>query len=211
LAFADIVEPTPVVLPATSIYTLANTCIPQVCLTNLELTNFTDINDSLSGGNELVTADVSLIGNVFQNAGGSPGTFISPIQLNGQIDITYFSKDALSEVGTFQDQITLLNLDGSFTGLTGTHQVSAELNPNQPSTGQTTIEPVPGSHPPVFQIGSFFDVFTELSIDNGPFMPGPERVANLETTPEPAYYGAVGLLLAGILIQRAAKAKRAEA
>jgi hypothetical protein len=203
LASADTVEPIPTVLPDDGVFALPDTCIVPVCLGNIGLSNFNDTNFSLSGGNELATSDVSLTADAFNNVSGMPGMFIAPVTLNGQIDITYFSKGALSEPGTFNDQITFLDLTGTLNG----HSIEAMLNPMQPSTGQTTVTPIGGT-PPQFKVNSSFDVFAELSIDNGPFIPGPERVANLTATPEPAYYGATGILLAGLIALRVVRSKR---
>jgi hypothetical protein len=199
-AFADVFESSALVPPADSVYTVPATCIPQVCLENITIGNFTDIDSNIVGGNQLTTAKVSLMASVFQNVGGTgtPGVFISPIVLNGQMDITYSNKSTLTELGTFSDTITSLGLSGSFNGLTGTHTVAAILNPDEASTGQTTVAQIGVS--PDFRISSFFDVFAELSIDHGPFVPGPERTAEL--TPEPAYYGVIGILLAGTVIRR---------
>ena len=45
-----------------------------------------------------------------------------------------------------------------------------------------------------FEVSSFFDIFTELSIDGGPFSPPVEHVVTLEAVPEPS---AILLLLTG--------------
>jgi len=179
--------------------------VSVVCLENITISNFTDITGKISGGDEKVTANVSLNASVFQNLSpgtppGTPGVFISPVQLNGEMDVTYADKTTLSEFGTFSDTITLLDLTGSFNGLTGTHTVTATLNPNEASTGQTTVTALGGGG---FRISSFFDVFAELSIDGGTPIAGPERTADLGETPEPAYYGAIGILLAAMLVRRA--------
>ena len=68
-------------------------------------------------------------------------------------------------------------------------------SPTLQSVGQTTVQPVPGG----FRIDSFFDVFTELSVDGGaswiPASGGPTHVA-LNNVPEP---GAAALLAFGAL------------
>lgn len=210
-AFADLFEPDPFVPPADSVYTVANTCVSVLCLENITISNFTNITSQIVGGNQLTKADVSLNASAFQNTSpgtppGTPGNFIGPIQLNGEMDVTYFNKTTASEFGTFSDKITFLDLSGTFHGLTGTHTITATLNPNEASTGQTTVTRI-GTEPPEFRISSFFDVFAEISIDGGPFVPGPGRVAQLGETPEPAYYGAVGILLAAMLVRRVFKPK----
>jgi hypothetical protein len=202
LALADVFEPSPLVPPADSIYYVPNTCVSVVCLENITISNFDVTSNQIIGGNEVTDSTVSLMANAFQNVGGTPGMFIGPVTLTGQIDITYFDKTSLSETGTFSDQITLLDLMGSFNG----HTIQAILNPGESSTGQTTITNVGGT-PPEWRFGSFFDIFTELSIDGGTPVPGSERVAQLGETPEPAYYGAIGVLLAAMLVRRAVRLK----
>lgn len=82
---------------------------------------------------------------------------------------------------------------GSFNG----HTFEGKLNPAMASTGQTTIQELPGSE---FRVSSFFDVFAELSIDGGPFVPGPVRRADLTgAIPEPASL-TLGLLGRGAAI-----------
>jgi hypothetical protein len=76
------------------------------------------------------------------------------------------------------------------------------LNPSQPSSGVTTIQQLSSDS---WQVSSFFDVFAELSLDGGPFVPGPMRTASL--TPEPANYIPIGAGLAIIFFWRA-RAKR---
>lgn len=207
VVFADVLDPTSAVPPPNSFYSIPNTCISVVCVQNIHLTDFNTISHVLSGGNELTVSNVDLTANLYQNVGGMAGMFISPIILTGQVDITYFSKPSLLGTGDFSTQLTSLDLSGSFTGLTGHHTLDAILNPSQMSTGETSIEQI-SSGPDVFQISSFFDVFTELSIDGGPFVPGPERVATLEATPEPGYYFPIGIGIAFAAVRRARVARR---
>jgi hypothetical protein len=54
-----------------------------------------------------------------------------------------------------------------------------------------------------FKITSFFDVFAELSIDGGPFVPGPPRPLNL--APEPA---SLTLTIGGFLVAAGLALKR---
>lgn len=193
-AFAGVVQPSPSVPPEFGFYAIPDTCVSVVCLENIMFGNFTGTTASIVGSDELTTSNAELTAAVFQNVGGNPGLFISPLLLSGPVSITYFGKTALDEVGTFNDQITSLDLTGTFNG----HTAEIILNPAQNTTGQTTITHL-GGEPPAFRIDSFFDVFTELSIDGGTFIPGPERTADL-TTPEPASaaFAMVGLLTAAV-------------
>lgn len=205
--FADVVETTPALPPANGVYFVPDTCISVVCLENIQLKDFNVTSSKIMGGNELTVSNVELSTNVFQNVSGSPGAFISPLVLTGQVDITYFSKTTLSEQGTFNAQITSLDLSGSFTGLTGPHTADAMLNPSNASTGQTMVQEISG-HPTTWRISSFFDVFAELSVDGGPFVPGPERTGDLGAAPEPSYYVPIGVGLLAIFIHRIAAARR---
>jgi hypothetical protein len=204
--FADIISQSPLLPPATGTYSVPDACVSVVCLENITLFGFDVTSNSIVGGNDLTESNVSLSANLFQNLSGTPGAFINSVLLTGEADITYFSRPTLSDLGTFEAQITLLDLSGTFAGLTGDHTITAMLNPAEPSTGETTVEAL-GTTPETFQIGSFFDVFAELSIDGGPSVPGPERVAQLTAVPEPAFYGAVGLVLALMVMRRSARAR----
>jgi hypothetical protein len=206
--FADLSTTSPLVPPADGIYYLANTCISVVCLENISIADFVPVSSMIIGGNEVTESDVTLSANMFQNVSGMPGTPIGPVQLTGQADITYFSKIGLSESGTFNDQLTLLDLTGEFLGLDGReHMIDAMLNPDFSSLGQTTITPQPlTGGTPTFIISSFFDVFAELKIDSGPFVPGPERGSSL--APEPSYYALTGCLFAALIVRRISGRKR---
>jgi hypothetical protein len=72
-------------------------------------------------------------------------------------------------------------------------------SPTLASTGQTTLTAVTGG----YQIDSFFDVFTELSLDGGiswmPDTSGPMRMDYM-CIPEPAAISLLGLGVAGLLM-----------
>ena len=73
-------------------------------------------------------------------------------------------------------------------------------SPTKLSAGQTTITTVTGG----FQINSFFDVFTELSLDNGATWnaaSGPEHLVG-GAVPEPASVLAIVAGVTGLLIRR---------
>ena len=67
-------------------------------------------------------------------------------------------------------------------------------SPTLQSTGQTTITNIGGG---LFKIDSFFDVFTELSIDGGAtWMPSTTGPGHVTLVPEPA---SLSLLAAGLV------------
>jgi hypothetical protein len=196
-----IIEPTPTLPPPNAVYLLGATCIPAVCLQNIAISNFILTSASISGNNELTTSDLTLNADVFTNPSGGPGMFINSIVMTGSVDITFFGRNTLIAQGIFPAQITSLDLSGSFMGLTGTHSVDAQLNPAQTTDGVTSVKEISRG---AFLISSFFDVFAELSIDSGPFVPGPQRVLDL-ATPEPT---SAALLLVGGLFAGALKMRR---
>jgi len=204
-----IIEPTATLPPPNAVYVLGNTCIQPVCLQNITISNFILTSATISGSDELTTSDLTLNADVYTNKMGMAGMFINPIVMTGAADITFFGRNTLIAQGTFSAEITSLDLSGMFIGLTGPnpHTANAQLNPAQSSDGVTSIEEIGRS---TFQISSFFDVFAELSIDGGPFVPGPGRTLNL-ATPEPASAELLlaGCLFAGALTMRWLRSKRA--
>lgn len=189
IARADVVQPTATLPPPGGVYTLPFVCLSAVCLANARVSNFVTTLDLLSGGNELVTATAIFSADIFQNNGGSAGAALGPLSVGGTMNFTYFGRSLSIPLGTFNAQITDFDFAGTFNG----RPFEVRQNPLQASTGQTTILAVPNTL--TYQVSSFFDVFAELSLDGGPFVPGPERHAPLTEVPEP---GSAGLLLLGL-------------
>lgn len=156
-----------------------------VDLLNIRHTNFSNVMRATSGSNEMETFDSSLFGMV--SVDGSPDI---AFELNGPVTVTDFGK-AGKVTGTFNTQMDSMDMTGTVDG----HSVVIMLDPARPTTGQTTITQV---SPSLYHINSFFDVFTELSIDHGAFFPqiGGPSVVTLTCTPEPR---SVGLLALGLL------------
>jgi len=133
---------------------------------------------------------------VFQNNAGTPGMPLGSVSAPGTLDIKYFGRNFTTPTGTFNAEMTNFDFLGSFSGI----PFEFKRNPSHTSTGVTTIVPLPGSE---FQVSSFFDIFAELSIDNGPFIPGPERRTDLTgTIPEPATAGLAFLGLGAVFFVR---------
>jgi hypothetical protein len=179
-AYASILQPTATLPPTAGNYSVAGTiCFPAACLQNIAIGNFQIVTSVISSGDQLTssTADLTALG--FTNSGGSPGTPLGSVLLSGPIVITYFGRNSPAATGTFNAQITFLDLTGVFAG----HTIEAMLNPLNTTVGVTSVTPLSGEQ---FRIDSFFDVFAQLSIDGGPFVPGPVRHADL--VPEPATF-----------------------
>ncbi|MBI3683395.1 MAG: PEP-CTERM sorting domain-containing protein [Acidobacteria bacterium] len=103
-----------------------------------------------------------------------------PLVMNGPVQVMTFGKTG-NTTGTFATEMLSMDLAGSTTlGL-----IQIRESPTLASRGQTTITDIGGG---LFAIDSFFDVFTELSLDGGltwvPQLNGPTQV--LLDTPEPA-------------------------
>jgi PEP-CTERM motif len=93
----------------------------------------------------------------------------------------------------------MLSMD--MTGTVGGHFVEVMLDPSQNTTGMVTISSTPGG-PGLYHIDSFFDIFTEISLDHGPFITqtpgsGPTLV-QLQTVPEPSTW--IMLVAAGVMV-----------
>jgi hypothetical protein len=70
----------------------------------------------------------------------------------------------LSTAGTFSAEIVSMDLSGTVGGT----NVRLQESPTLTSSGQTDILDIGGG---LYQIDSFFDVFTELSVNAGPWAP----------------------------------------
>jgi hypothetical protein len=135
--------------------------------------------------------------NAMVSATGPGGPFI-PITLQGPVDTNAYGRTAPGQLGTFPVEMTQMML----TGGTPLGPVMIRESPTLPSLGQTSIQAA-GSG---FAIDSFFDVFTELSIDGGatwipnsaPNALGPPGSTHVDLyVPEPASFVLAALAFIG--------------
>lgn len=121
---------------------------------------------SFSGGHEYDQFPVAAT--IEWNSPLGNGTF----GMLGQAVVVLFDKEGF-DTGTFQTELLQMDLVGSFNG----NPVMIRESPTQASTGETTITDIGGG---LYRIDSFFDVFTELSLDGGaswiPSDGGPTRM-----------------------------------
>lgn len=179
VARADSVQPTPSLPPTEGVYVIGPTCITQVCLSNITIGDFQGTTTTFLNGNQAVDTGAVFSADIYQNNGGSHGAFLGSLSTLGSLDLIYFGRVFDSELGTFNAQITNFDFLGMFNG----HTFELQQNPNQMSTGQTTIETDLGA----YRVISFFDVYAEVSIDGGSFVAGPVQQANLvQPVPEPS-------------------------
>ncbi len=135
------------------------------------------------GPDEIENFDSTLTAMV--DAGGP-----SLVTLTGPVTTIVYGKIG-NTTGTFDTEIIAMSLTGDVGGI----PIQIRESPSLGSLGQTTITDLGGG---LWLIDSFFDVYTELSLDGGPFQPqigNPSRM-ELVRLPEPA---TLGLLLIGAL------------
>ncbi len=123
-------------------------------------------------GNEIETFDSIVEGTVDLGNGPMPVTLVGPVM------VVVFGKTG-NATGTFQTEMVSMSLAGGVGGL----PIEIRKSPSLPSPGQTTITDLGGG---AWQIDSFFDVFTEVSVAGGPFQPqinGPGRMVLVPVDP----------------------------
>jgi len=135
------------------------------------------------GADEVLTVDVTLFGQVIE-VGGFPIPPM-PVILTGDLHLRVFGK-AGQTTGSWAAEVEYAECIGAIGLDTGTLRESPTLD----SMGRLTITDIGGG---LYNIDSFFDIFTEVAPDGGGWTPdanGPHHMI----LPEPA---SAGLLLLG--------------
>jgi hypothetical protein len=116
------------------------------------------------------------------------GTGLGSITLTGPVTVRTTGKVG-NTTGTFDTEMVSMSLSGG--------GVLVRQDPTRPTLGVTTITDIGGG---LYQIDSFFDVFTELSVDSGLNWIPSDSSTHMVLVPEPATM----LLLAfgGLLIRK---------
>ena len=99
--------------------------------------------------------------------------------------------------GTWQTELLGLEITAQLNGPSGPIAAIIRESPTLVSPGQHTLTPLPDGG---VLIDSFFDVFFELSLDGGPFVPAnsPVRLDITDIVPEPATVVMLGIAIAGL-------------
>jgi len=160
-----------------------------VVLSGVQLTPTSSNPPVYGGGNETDHFFLSMSGQMSVN--GSPS---QPTSASGTGDEIELAKGPGNVTGTYNTEMLALNLSGS--SLFGPYLLRE--SPTLPSAGETRITDIGGGQ---FHIDSFFDVFTELSVDGGAsWIPstGSSHV-DLNPAPEPAAAALLALGLTGLV------------
>jgi hypothetical protein len=152
-------------------------------LSQIQHSAFGPVNVNPVGPNEIEIFNSGLTGLISVN--GSPDQYTTA---SGPVTTEVFGKVG-NVTGTFNTEMLSMNLTGNSPF--GPYMIRE--SPTLASTGQTTITDIGGG---LYQINSFFDVFTELSLDGGaswiPSSNGPAHVV-LGPVPEPSTFALAGL------------------
>jgi hypothetical protein len=131
---------------------------------------------------------------------GSPPEQLSFFDVFSEIDYTRTS--VLSdELQVFDTEMLSLSIGGGGGGGGGSGGFLLRESPTKRSTGQTTIRALPGGG---YDVDSFFDVFTELSLDGGQTWAPSDASMHLVLTqvPEPSTALLTGLGMLGLGVYR---------
>ena len=147
---------------------------------------------SVSGAFTQHSFDSIIEGDLFMN-----DVFAGHIIANGQTTVRVVFDQALGNERFFDTELLQLDISGGNLPF----GVLIRESPTLASIGRTAIRDIGGGQ---FQIASFFDVFTELSLDNGQSWITSNCPVTMQAVPEP---GTI-LLLASVIAAGSAKACR---
>ena len=164
-----------VYLSSNPVFATYNGTFGTIQLLNVELRALHPITLTPLGPNEQEQFSFVLLGDITLNS--NPSTF----NTSGPGTTEAFGKVG-NTTGTFNTEMLQMDLSGS----SGFGPLQLRESPTLPSTGQSTITDIGGGQ---FNVSSFFDVFTELSVDGGATWnpsQGPPSHVDAGPLPEPS-------------------------
>lgn len=197
---ADIVSTSPSLPPANGAYVanidacyLLLPAVVTACLQNGSVGDFLSPMSTFPSSNQITTFGATLTADL--TVGGNS---MGPVKFPGTVVVEIFGRGSDTQTGSFNTQMLNFDLSGNIFG----NPVLLRQDPTMPSTGMTDVSPIPAAGP-LYNIHSFFDVFTDLSIDGGqtwtPVTNGPTSVT---LTPEPGMWFALSVSLSGLAALR---------
>ena len=169
-------------------------CFPAagVCIEDASLTLISPVLSSFNALGQDIMSGADYVGTLTDLSHIPIGT----VHLTGSVEQEVLGRTFATETGIWATELTSLLLSGPVLGNT----LTVSLDPNNPSTGETSITPN-DNLARTFRIDSFFDVFVEISLD-GPTplhtTRGPIH-AEAVSVPEPSSIAAIALPLLAIV------------
>ncbi len=200
-SYADVIQSTVILPPATGAYSLGGACLSVLsrCTQNAVVSDFDILSRTVVNGNEVVEVNANYRADIFTDNGGVPGAFIGHLLLPGTVTFTYLGRDpAVNPLGTFITELT----DFGFQGTLNANTFEVRRDPSKNSVGSTTILPASVLPTITYEVSGSVEIFALYSFNGSPFMPAPPRTAGLTPIPEPGSGLLAGSILAGMIVIR---------
>jgi hypothetical protein len=160
---------------------------------------------SFPGDGQGFVLDEAVTGDISDN-----GVPIGSFSVEGSLDVTLLGRSNPFQTGTFDGVVTFEDYLGVLVPVGAPVGVEFTLDPSQPSTAEVTIAELQGNRN-LYRIDSFFDIFSQISIEGGAPIPVGGFPITVVGVPEPPTWtllllGFAGLGFAGYRGTRAGRA-----